>query len=168
MRDVMLAASVRAAADLDRARHRPPRSDPAARADDPRAAGPARATASPPGGMSRRPGSSPRRRSCPLRPGPGRPRRAGGYSCRTSLAFTQRNRRSWSGRHADRAVAVRARELAEHAHLLARQVAERDGRHRHHDTRTASADARWSRATGRTPRRRLAESAPPSASAPDR
>ena len=37
------------------------------------------------------------------------------------------------GRHADRAVAVGARQLAEHAHLLARQIAERHARHRHHE-----------------------------------
>ena len=83
-RDVMLAAAVRAAADFDaRAVGRGHRA-PAARAGDPRASAPGRATASPRGGTTRRRGSWPRRRSSPASASPRPAAASRRYSWRTS------------------------------------------------------------------------------------
>ena len=95
-RDVMLAAAVRAPADLDAHRRRPPRSDRAARADDPRADARVRATASRPAGTTPRPGSWRRRRPWTPRPARGpRPRDADTARAHRTIR-TQRNTRSCS------------------------------------------------------------------------
>ena len=59
---------------------------------------------------------------------------------------TQRKTQVLIGGRAHGAVAVGARQLGEHAHLLAREVAERHGHRDDRDSRPASAGARSSRA----------------------
>ena len=152
----MLAAAVRAAADLDARAVGLGDRDRAARADDPRAARPSRATASRRAGTTPRPGSS---TTSAMVPAPARPRPAAASRAIQRAHVADARPIGTPGPDPSSRGRCRRRTTrassAEDAHLRAREVAERNRRDDRDVTRTASADARWSRAIARYLRRRL-------------